>query len=230
LPKEILCAPRLGCINLHFSLLPRHRGAAPIERALQDGDAETGVTIMQMDEGLDTGPILLRRAVAIAPRATAAQLHEQLANMGASLLLQAMQGLATGQLKAEPQPAMGFTYAAKLKTHEGQIDWRKTNVELDRLVRALNPAPGVWFSDRGERIKVLEAEAVAGAGAPGEVLDDQLTVACGQGALKVLRLQRPGKTLLPAMEFLRGYPIARGARLECVAAADPARAPAVPPR
>jgi methionyl-tRNA formyltransferase len=234
LPKEILRAPRLGCINLHFSLLPRHRGAAPIERALQEGDTETGVTIMQMDEGLDTGPILLARAVAIGPRTTAAQLHEKLANVGASLLLQAMQGLATGQLKPEPQALTGVTYAAKLKTHEGQIDWRKSNVELDCLVRALNPAPGVWFAHRGEKIKVLEAETAPGpdiaGGAPGDVLDDQMTVACGQGALKVLRLQRPGKTPLPAAEFLRGYAIARGARLESEAASEPAIAPATPPR
>lgn len=216
LPERVLEAPRLGCVNVHFSLLPRHRGPAPVERALLAGDLETGVSIMQMDQGIDTGPVLARHAVAIGPRATAGELYEQLGDLGARMMLQTVQGLATGQLKPEAQPAEGASYAAKIGAAEGQIDWRKSSNDLDRLVRALNPSPGVWFAHQGERIKVLEAEAIsadAGGAEPGAVLDDQLTIACGVGALRLLRLQRPGKNPLPTADFLRGRALDRGSKL-----------------
>jgi methionyl-tRNA formyltransferase len=217
LPPAVLAAPRLGCLNVHASLLPRWRGAAPIQRALLAGDAETGITIMQMDTGLDTGPILLAEAVPIGPRTTAAELHDRLAEMGARLIMTALAGVASGRLVAGPQPAAGVTYARKLARDEGRVDWRRPAAELERVVRALNPAPGVWFEQGGERIKLLAAEVAAGSGAPGTVLDDRLTIACGAGALRALRLQRGGRAAQPADAFLRGHPIAAGTVLPCPA-------------
>ena len=214
LPPTVLGAPRLGCINVHASLLPRWRGAAPIQRALLAGDSETGVTIMQMDAGLDTGPMLLKEAVPIGPKATAQELHDRLAALGASLVVRALAGLAAGTLAAVQQPAEGVTYAKKLAREEGRLDWRKTAAELERAVRALNPAPGVWLQHGGERIKVLAAEIVAAAsGAPGTVLDAALTVACGSGALRLTRLQRPGRAPMEADALLRGFAIPAGTRL-----------------
>ena len=214
LPPTVLGAPRLGCINVHASLLPRWRGAAPIQRALLAGDSETGVTIMQMDAGLDTGPMLLKEAVPIGPKATAQELHDRLAALGASLVVRALAGLAAGTLAALQQPAEGVTYAKKLAREEGRLDWRKTAAELERAVRALNPAPGVWLEHGGERIKVLAAEIVAAAsGAPGTVLDAALTVACGSGALRLTRLQRPGRAPMEADALLRGFAIPAGTRL-----------------
>ena len=214
LPPTVLGAPRLGCINVHASLLPRWRGAAPIQRALLAGDSETGVTIMQMDAGLDTGPMLLKEAVPIGPKATAQELHDRLAALGASLVVRALAGLAAGTLAAVQQPAEGVTYAKKLAREEGRLDWRKTAAELERAVRALNPAPGVWLEHGGERIKVLAAEIVAAAsGAPGTVLDAALTVACGSGALRLTRLQRPGRAPMEADALLRGFAIPVGTRL-----------------
>ena len=214
LPPTVLGAPRLGCINVHASLLPRWRGAAPIQRALLAGDSETGVTIMQMDAGLDTGPMLLKEAVPIGPKATAQELHDRLAALGASLVVRALAGLAAGTLAAVQQPAEGVTYAKKLAREEGRLDWRKTAAELERAVRALNPAPGVWLEHGGERIKVLAAEIVAAAsGAPGTVLDAALTVACGSGALRLTRLQRPGRAPMEADALLRGFAIPAGTRL-----------------
>ena len=214
LPPTVLGAPRLGCINVHASLLPRWRGAAPIQRALLAGDSETGVTIMQMDAGLDTGPMLLKEAVPIGPKATAQELHDRLAALGASLVVRALAGLAAGTLAALQQPAEGVTYAKKLTREEGRLDWRKTAAELERAVRALNPAPGVWLEHGGERIKVLAAEIVAAAsGAPGTVLDAALTVACGSGALRLTRLQRPGRAPMEADALLRGFAIPAGTRL-----------------
>jgi len=214
LPPTVLGAPRLGCINVHASLLPRWRGAAPIQRALLAGDSETGVTIMQMDAGLDTGPMLLKEAVPIGPKATAQELHDRLAALGASLVVRALAGLAAGTLAALQQPAEGVTYAKKLTREEGRLDWRKTAAELERAVRALNPAPGVWLEHGGERIKVLAAEIVAAAsGAPGTVLDAALTVACGSGALRLTRLQRPGRAPMDADALLRGFAIPAGTRL-----------------
>ena len=220
LPPAILAMPRLGCLNVHASLLPRWRGAAPIQRALLAGDAETGVTIMRMAEGLDTGPMLLAERVPIAPRATAAELHEVLAALGARLVVAALAGLAGGQLAALPQPAEGVTYAAKLRREEGWLDWRRPAAEIDRTVRALNPWPGTWFDLAGERIKVLAAEPVATSGppaAPGTVLDDGLLIACGSGALRPLALQRPGRAAAEAASFLRGFPVAPGTLLPCPA-------------
>jgi methionyl-tRNA formyltransferase len=219
LPPVVLAAPRLGCLNVHASLLPRWRGAAPIERAILAGDAETGVTIMQMDRGLDTGPILLAEPIPIGPRTTAAELYDVMAERGAALLLQALEGFAAGQIVPRPQPAIGITYAKKLSNDEGRIDWRRTAEELDRAVRALNPAPGVWFEHQGERIKLLAAEpadAAPGA-APGTVLDTNLRIACGTGALRPLMLQRAGRAAQETATFLRGFALPPGTRLPCPA-------------
>ncbi len=215
LPAAVLAAPRLGCVNLHASLLPRWRGAAPIQRAILAGDRETGITIMAVDEGLDTGPILLREAVPIAATATAAELHDRLAEVGARLMVAALDGLAAGRLEARPQPEEGVTYAAKLKRGEGHLDWRRPAAELERAVRAFTPWPGAFFEAGGERVKVLAAEVVEGApGAePGTVIDARLTVACGEGALRLTRVQRAGKAALDAQALLRGFPVAAGTRL-----------------
>lgn len=210
LPKPILTAPRRGCLNVHASLLPRWRGAAPIQRAIMAGDAETGVTIMQMDEGLDTGDMLLREAIAIGPDETAGSLHDRLAALGARLMVEALEQLAADSLTAEPQPQEGVTYAAKIGKDEGRLDWARPAVELHRLVRGLSPFPGAWFEIKGERIKVLEARLAEGAGAAGTALDDHLTVACGEGALRPLRVQRAGKGPMDVDAFLRGFTLARG--------------------
>ncbi|MFM9843110.1 MAG: methionyl-tRNA formyltransferase [Dongiaceae bacterium] len=213
LPKPVLAAPRLGCLNIHASLLPRWRGAAPIQRAIMAGDKETGVTIMQMDEGLDTGPILLREAIAIAGDETAGTLHDRLAALGARLIVQALDGLAAGMLTATPQPAGAAVYAAKLTRADEIIDWRRSADEIGRKVRALCPVPGAWFTAKGERIKLLAALAVDGRGEPGAILDDRLTIACGSGALRPLQLQRAGRGPVPAADFLRGFVLAPGTRL-----------------
>jgi methionyl-tRNA formyltransferase len=213
LPRPILASPRLGCLNIHASLLPRWRGAAPIQRAILAGDEESGITIMQMEEGLDTGPMLLRQAVAIGPRETGQSLHDRLAALGARLIVEALDGLACGSLHAIPQPAEGATYAPKLTREEGRLDWRQPALLLDRRVRALAPWPGAWFESGGERVKVLEAEAVAGSGAPGRVIDGRPTIACGEGALRLLKLQRAGKAALPGEAFLRGFRLDAGAVL-----------------
>lgn len=213
LPQPILDAPRLGCFNLHASLLPRWRGAAPIQRAILAGDKETGVCAMKMDIGLDTGPVLARETVAITPRMTASDLHDRLCAIGAPLMVRALHDFAAGRIAPVPQPAEGVTYAAKLQREEGRLDWTKSAAELDRAVRALNPAPGTWFERGAERIKVLAAAPVDGAGAPGAVLDDRALIACGSGALRLLRLQRPGKGASDADAFLRGYPLNPGERL-----------------
>ncbi|MBI1776804.1 MAG: methionyl-tRNA formyltransferase [Proteobacteria bacterium] len=210
LPKAILEAPRLGCINVHASLLPRWRGAAPIQRALMEGDTETGVTIMQMDQGLDTGPMLLCQKWPIAADATGQSLHDDLARLGQRLIVDALAGLAEGRLQPTAQPRAGATYAGKLARADGRIDWRLAATALERLVRALDPWPGAYFEHGGERIKVLAAETRAGNAAPGTVLDERLTVASGEGAIGLLRLQRPGRQPMPAEALLRGYPIAPG--------------------
>jgi methionyl-tRNA formyltransferase len=215
LPPGILTAPRFGCLNVHASLLPRWRGAAPIQRAILAGDTVTGITIMQMEEGLDTGPILLQEAVPIAPDTGAEELHDQLALVGANLIVKALGQVAAGTLASKVQPSEGVTYAKKLRRDEGRLDWREDAGVLERAVRALNPAPGVWFEHAGERIKVSRAQVAAGErdATPGTVLDDSLTVACTVGALRLETLQRAGRAPLPAVEFLRGYPIPRGTRL-----------------
>jgi methionyl-tRNA formyltransferase len=217
LPKPVLAGPRLGCVNVHASLLPRWRGAAPIHRALLAGDAETGITIMQMDEGLDTGPILCRAAVPIGRATTASELHDRLAALGARLVVEALDSLAEGRLEPQPQPAEGATYAKKLKREEGELDWRRPAAELERAVRALNPWPGVWFTLGGERIKVLAAELASGEGPPGTVLDGRLAIACGEGALRPLALQRAGREPQAVEAFLRGFAIPAGTVLPCPA-------------
>lgn len=213
LPTAVLSAPRLGCINVHASLLPRWRGAAPIERAIMAGDDETGVTIMQMEEGLDTGPMLLTARLPIAPGTTGHTLRHLLADIGAQLLPSALDGLAAGTLIARPQPADGITYAKKLSRDEGRIDWTRPAAALECAVRALSPQPGVFFQHAGERIKVLAAELAEDGGAPGTVLDQRLTVACGRGALRPLLLQRPGRGATETAAFLRGYPLPPGTLL-----------------
>ena len=215
LPKEILDVPRLGCLNVHASLLPRWRGAAPIQRAILAGDSETGVTIMGIDEKLDSGPIVLAERVPITPATTAAELHDRLAALGARLMVAALEGLATGRLAGRPQPTDGATYAPKVKAFEGRLDWRHPAAELERRVRALGPRPGAWFEHGGWRIKVLTAQmADRGTGVPpGTLLDRRFTVACGAGALRLSRVQRAGKAPIDGAAFLRGYPLAVGTRL-----------------
>ena len=210
LPKAILEAPRCGCLNVHASLLPRWRGAAPIQRAILAGDSESGVTIMQMDEGLDTGPMLLRASLPITAETTGESLHDELAALGAKLIVEAL-GQAHG--KAQPQPEEGVTYAAKLTREEAKLDWRKDAASLERQVRAFYPWPGAYFKVEGERIKVLSAELAEGRGAAGEVLDAQLTIACGEGALRPTRVQRAGKAPMETAALLRGFAITPGTRL-----------------
>jgi len=210
LPKPILDAPRHGCINVHASLLPRWRGAAPIQRAILAGDSESGVTIMQMDEGLDTGPMLLRETVPIDARTTGESLHDALAEAGARLIVEALERLGAGTLDSVPQPDAGATYAPKLDRSEAALDFTMDAATLERQVRAFTPWPGAWFTLGGERLKVLEAEAVSGSGQPGTVLDDRLTIACGDGAFRPLMLQRQGKRPMPADALLRGFPVAPG--------------------
>jgi len=213
LPKAVLEAPRLGCLNVHASLLPRWRGAAPIQRAIIEGDAETGVTIMQMDVGLDTGPMLMTEDLPILPTDTGQSLHDKLAEIGAWLILRALDGVASGTLKGTPQPADGVTYARKIERDEAKIDWRQPAARLERMIRAFNAWPGAFFEHGAERIKVWGAEIASGTSEPGLVLDDRLTVATGDGALRLTRLQRAGGKAMDADAFLRGYPIAKGAAL-----------------
>jgi methionyl-tRNA formyltransferase len=210
LPKPILEAPRLGCVNIHASLLPRWRGAAPIHRALLAGDDKTGITLMAMDEGLDTGAMLTTRETPITDEDTAASLHDRLRDMGAAMIVELLPRLENGEVTPQPQPAEGVTYAAKLTRADSAIDWTQSAAAIERAVRALNPWPGVAFTHGQTPIKILEARAVEGRGAPGTVLAAPLTVACGEGALEVARLQRPGKGPMAAAEFVRGYAIPPG--------------------
>jgi methionyl-tRNA formyltransferase len=209
LPQPLLDAPRLGCFNVHASLLPRWRGAAPIQRAILAGDAETGITIMRMEAGLDTGPMLTQERIAI-DRMTGGALHDALAALGARLMAESLPRLQAGALTATPQPEAGATYAAKIDKAELAIDWRRPAAEIERQVRAFAPKPGAHAGYGGERIKILAAELGLGAGAPGTVLDDRLTIACGEGALRPTKLQRPGKAPLDAESLLRGWRVARG--------------------
>ena len=211
LPKEILEAPRLGCLNIHASLLPRWRGAAPIQRAILAGDTETGVSIMQMDEGLDTGDILLSQAVPIEQDTTASDLHDILAKAGAELIVEALSGDVP---PAIPQPEDGVTYASKLDREEGRVNWTDDAKALDRRVRALNPWPGVWCEKAGDRLRILSAAPAEGKGNPGEVIGGPLVVACGNGALRLDRVQRAGKSAMSAEEYIRGNPASLGTLLE----------------
>ncbi len=214
LPQAALDAPRMGCLNLHASLLPRWRGAAPIQRAIRAGDATTGVQIQQMEAGLDTGPILLSETVAIAPTDTAASLHDKLMETGALMWPRALSALERDSLEAVPQSEEGVTYAKKISSEEARIDWTRPANELANHVRGLSPFPGAWFElDTGKeavRVKVLMAQAETGSGAPGEVLDGNLLIACGEGALRLTRLQRAGKGAMDATDFLRGNSVEPG--------------------
>ncbi|HAW48018.1 MAG TPA: methionyl-tRNA formyltransferase [Roseovarius sp.] len=212
LPQAVLDAPHFGCLNIHASLLPRWRGAAPIQRAIMAGDAETGVCIMRMEAGLDTGPVLLRERLAIGSQETAGGLHDRLSALGARLIVEAL-GRLDG-LEPEPQPEDGITYAAKIDKAEARVDWSRPAEEVDRLIRGLSPFPGAWCMAGDERVKLLGSCLAEGQGAPGEVLDDAATVACGRGAVRLLRLQRAGRAAQDAGEFLRGMALAPGMRLE----------------
>jgi methionyl-tRNA formyltransferase len=211
LPKAVLEAPQHGCVNIHASLLPRWRGAAPIQRAIMAGDAETGVTIMQMEAGLDTGPMLLKDELAIGADLNAGALHDALAEMGARLIVRALDQLP--DLKPVPQPTDGVTYAAKISKEECRIDWRRSAAEIDRHIRGLSPAPGGFTEIGGERLTILAADLAPGSGAPGTILDDRLTVACGEGALRPTLVKRAGKRAMSAEEMLRGFSVPKGAQL-----------------
>ena len=205
LPQSILDAPVKGCLNIHASLLPLWRGAAPIHRAIMAGDEETGVCIMQMEAGLDTGPVLSRHTVSIGESETTQQLHDRLSDIGATAIVDALAQL--DQLDAQPQPDDGVTYAAKIEKSEAVIDWSKPAIEVDRLVRGLSPFPGAWFEMNGTRVKVLGSTLVEQSGTAGCVLDDELTVACGEGAIRLTKLQPAGKSAQDAEQFLNGWPL-----------------------
>ena len=211
LPQAVLDAPKKGCLNIHASLLPRWRGAAPIHRAIMAGDAETGVCIMQMEAGLDTGPVLLRKATEIGAEETTEELHDRLSEIGAAAIVEALGRL--DDLVPEAQAEEGITYAAKIDKAEAQVDWNAPAVEVDRKIRGLSPFPGAWCEIDGQRVKLLASQLAGGHGAAGEVLDDALTVACGEGAVRLLRLQRAGKGAQDVDVFLRGFPVVRGAIL-----------------
>ncbi|MBE7635427.1 methionyl-tRNA formyltransferase [Sneathiella sp. P13V-1] len=214
LPKAILDAPKYGCLNIHASLLPRWRGAAPIQRAIMAGDRETGVGIMQMAEGLDTGDVLSEARTPIHADTTAGSLHDDLAELGANLLLETLPVIGTADADPQVQPDEGVTYAKKIDKAEAKIDWRKSAEELSCHIRGLSPFPGAYFEKDGTRVKLLNVEVVEGSGAPGSLVDDQLTVACGEGALKLTLLQRAGKSPMDTKTFLNGYPLKAGEVLE----------------
>jgi methionyl-tRNA formyltransferase len=217
LPLPILEAPRLGCFNLHASALPRWRGAAPINRAIMAGDTETAAVVMKMAEGLDTGPMAMAERVAILPDMTAGELHDQLARLGADLMVRALVALERGSLQLTPQPAAGVIYAAKIDKNETRIDWTRPWKAVHDHCRGLSPFPGAWFelpaAGPPARIKVLRTTRGEGSGAPGTAVDDTLTIACGDGAVRILELQRAGRQPMKAQEFLRGTPIAAGTQL-----------------
>ncbi len=211
LPPAVLSAPRFGCLNIHASLLPRWRGAAPIHRAIMAGDAETGICIMQMAAGLDTGPVLMRQATPIGAAETTGILQDRLSEMGAALIAKALAALP--DLVPAPQPDVGISYAAKIDKAEARVDWGAPAGVVDRQIRGLSPFPGAWCEIDGQRLKLLRCARADGQGVPGEVLDTRLTVACGVGAVQLLRLQRAGRGVQDAEEFLRGMPLLPGRRL-----------------
>jgi methionyl-tRNA formyltransferase len=217
LPQAILDAPKLGCFNLHASLLPRWRGAAPINRAIMAGDAESGVMVMKMDVGLDTGDVAMAERLPITDAMTASDLHDALSRLGADLMVRAMAALERGALQLKKQSEAGVTYAAKIEKAEARIDWGKPAHEVLRHIHGLSPFPGAWseIADGGEatRVKILRCEPASGSGAPGGVLDDQLTIACGDCAIRIVEMQRAGKAPMKAAEFLRGTPLRPPARL-----------------
>jgi methionyl-tRNA formyltransferase len=211
LPQSILDAPKRGCLNIHASLLPRWRGAAPIHRAILEGDDKTGVCIMQMEAGLDTGPVLLRQETEITSEDTTALLHDRLSEMGADAITVALDAL--GQLTPEPQSDEGVTYAKKIDKSEAHIDWTRPAAEIDQQIRGLSPFPGAWATLNGERIKFHMSRVTEGAGAPGEVIGD-FTIACGEGAVEILTAQREGKRAMPVAEILKGLDLPEGSRFE----------------
>jgi methionyl-tRNA formyltransferase len=215
LPKPVLDAPPLGCLNLHGSLLPRWRGAAPIQRAIMAGDAETGVMVMKMDEGLDTGPVAMVEKIVVGPDMTAQDLHDRMATLGADLMVRALAALDRGSLGFAPQSRDGVTYAAKIDKAEARIDWTRPASEIHDKVRGLSPFPGAWFeADLGkgpERVKVLRTALAAGSGRPGTLLSDDLAVACGTGALRLVEVQRAGARAMKAADFLNGAKVGPGA-------------------
>jgi len=213
LPAPILEAPALGCFNVHASLLPRWRGAAPINRAIMAGDAESGVTIMRMEEGLDTGPVAIAERISIGADMTAGNLHDILARLGADLMVRALGALERGSLKLTPQPEAGVTYANKIDKAETRIDWGRPWKQVHDHIRGLSPFPGAWFEHGGTRIKVLRSTRGEGSGEPGTVLDDRLTVACREGSVRLMEVQRAGKQPMQAEEFLRGAKLVAGTRL-----------------
>jgi methionyl-tRNA formyltransferase len=217
LPRAVLAAPRLGCLNAHASLLPRWRGAAPIQRAIMAGDEETGMMVMRMEEGLDTGPVGLVEKLAIGPDMTAGELHDRLAAAGAALMVEAVARLGAGTLTFADQSKEGVTYARKIDKAETRIDWSRPAVEVHDRIRGLSPMPGAWceaeVGGRGERLKLLRSTLAEGAGAPGEILDGRLTVACGSGAVRLVELQRAGGRPASAPQFLRGARIEEGTKL-----------------
>ena len=217
LPKPILDAPAQGCLNLHGSLLPRWRGAAPIQRAVMAGDAETGVMVMRMDEGLDTGPIAMTERIAIGPDMTAGELHDAMAPIGAVLMTRELAELERGTLSFRPQSAEGVAYAHKIEKAEAHIDWARPAQDVHDHIRGLSPFPGAWFEadfGRGsERVKILRSTLAKGEGEPGAALDDELRIACGAEALRILELQRAGKAPMKAADFLRGVKLPAGSRL-----------------
>lgn len=210
LPQAMLDAPARGCLNIHASLLPRWRGAGPIQAAVLAGDAESGITIMQMEAGLDTGPMLLRGAVPIGPATTAATLHDALADLGGRLILQTL----AENPAPRSQPEDGVTYAPKLTKADGKLDWTRPAAELDRQIRGLVPWPGTFTELAGETLKILEARPEPGAGAPGTALDDRMLIACGDGALRLSRVQRPGRGPMEVSALLRGLAVPAGTRFE----------------
>ena len=219
LPRAVLAAPRFGCFNVHASALPRWRGAAPIHRAIMAGDPETAVMVMRMEEGLDTGPVCMTDPVAIEPNVTTGELHDTLAHRGADLIVKALAALEAGHLDCTPQPDDGVTYAAKIDKAESRIDFTRPASEVHNHVRGLSPFPGAWFEaappgGAPERIKVLRTERIEGSGPPGEALDDRLAIACGSGAVRLVEVQRAGKRAMTGEDFLRGFTIPRGMRLQ----------------
>lgn len=210
LPKPVLDAPRLGCFNVHASLLPRWRGAAPINRAVMAGDKESGVTIMQMDEGLDTGAMAMMDRLPISADMTAGELHDALAPLGADLMMRAIAAAERGTLTLTPQPEAGVIYAEKISKGETRIDWSKPASDVHNHIRGLSPFPGTWFELGGVRVKALRSTKGEGSGAPGTAVNDKLTIACGDGAVRLVQVQRAGAKAMTADEFLRGTPVARG--------------------
>jgi methionyl-tRNA formyltransferase len=213
LPKAILDAPRLGCFNIHGSILPRWRGAAPIHRAVMAGDRETGVQVMGMEVGLDTGPVMLTATTPISEADTMGDVHDRLSKAGAALMVEGLKLLEAGTAVLTPQTEEGVTIAGKVSPAEARIDWARTGREVGAHIRGLSPFPGAWFELGGQRIKALNAIAAEGKGEPGQVLDDRLLVACGEGAVRLTRLQRAGKGAMTAEEFQRGAKIAKGETL-----------------